>query len=157
LPKSRAGFGRLGIMVSVAGLVLAVAAVGLGEVTTLAGTPFQFGELLGKGPVVLVFWNSWLPDSESFAALLPELDKEMARRGWQGALILFQDEPAAAGLLGSSDRLVPLADRRGELVRRFQVTRAPAVVLLNAEGAVLGRAGHDRESVLRLLAQGAGQ
>lgn len=144
-------------MVGVAGLMLAVAAGGLGEVTTLAGTPFQFGDLLGKGPVVLVFWNSWLPDSESFAALLPELEREMTRRGWQGALVLFQDEPAAAGLLGSSDRFVPLADRRGELLRRFQVTRAPAVVLLDATGSVLGRAGHDRESVFRLLSQGAGQ
>lgn len=138
----------------VGALVLAVAAGGLGDVTTLTGSPYALESLIGQGPVVLVFWNSWLPDGEAFVELLPEIERRVKGRGWRGALIVFQDESAAERHLGAPGELVRLLDRRGELLRRFQVTRAPAVVVIDAAGAVVGRAGPDPDEVRRLLAEG---
>lgn len=133
-------------------LLAAVAAGGVGDVTTLAGTPFALDGLFGEGPVVLVFWNSWLPEGEPFEVLIPEVEGEVERRGWRGALIVFQDEPASTERLKPAGVLIRLLDRRGELLRRYQVTRAPAVVLLDGSGAVVGRSGPQPEEVRRLLA-----
>jgi thioredoxin-like negative regulator of GroEL len=140
-------------MVGIGTLLLAVAGLGAGDVTTPAGSPYPLDTLIGQGPVVLVFWNSWLPGSESFLAVLPEVANQVERRGWKGAVVVFQDDPEAALRLGATEPLVGLVDRRGELLRRFQVTRAPAVILLDDSGAVAGRAGPDRESVRQLLSR----
>ena len=62
-------------------------------------------------------------------------------------MVVFQDTSADAAekLPGGSGKLQVVLDRRGELVRRFKVTRAPAVLLVEAErrgpGALRSRTG----------------
>jgi hypothetical protein len=48
-------------------------------------------------------------------------------------------------------------DRRGELVRKFKVTRAPAVLLVERDGNVRARCGPDAVSVRALLEEMAGR
>jgi thioredoxin-like negative regulator of GroEL len=126
---------------------------GEADLKTTSGAPFSVSELLARGPVVLVFWNSWLPGSQEFLALLPEVETAAERHGWPCALIVFQDtSPEAAGKLPGGVATFPrVLDRRGELVRRFQVTRAPAVLLVEASGNVRARAGPAPEEVRELV------
>lgn len=138
----------------VVALLLTVAVSGGdADLKTTSGAPFSISELLGRGPVVLVFWNSWLPESQEFLALLPEVETAAERHGWPGALIVFQDaSPQAAGKLPAGVARFPrVLDRRGELVRRFQVTRAPAVLLVEPGGEVRARAGPAPADVRELL------
>ena len=137
----------------VALLLTGAVAGGDPDLKTTSGAPFSVSELLSRGPVVLVFWNSWLPGSQEFLALLPEVETAAERHGWPGAMILFQDTtPEAAGKLPAGMAGFPrVLDRRGELVRRFQVTRAPAVLLVEVGGDVRARAGPKPDEVRELL------
>jgi hypothetical protein len=135
--------------------LLAVAATSFlsQELETAAGTPFSLDATLARAPAVLVFWNSWLPESAEFVPLLREVEAAAATNGWPGAVVVFQDEGDAwtAGV-GSTGAAFPrVLDRRGELLRRFRITRAPTVVLVGRDGAVLERSGPDATQVRALL------
>ena len=137
-----------------AALLLASALTGgESDLRTTSGAPFSIADLLARGPAVLVLWNSWLPQSDSFLALLPEIAAAAERSGWPGAVVIFQDTEtdAAAKLPPEAGTLVYVMDRRGELVRRFKVTRAPAVLLVEQSGAVRARSGPSPDEVRALL------
>ncbi len=137
-----------------AALVLARAAtLGGGDLRTASGEPFSLSELLSRGPVVLVLWNSWLPESAAFAKLIPEVEAAAKRQKWPGAVVVFQEKNAdsARSLLPAQGTLPVVFDRRGELVRRFKVTRAPAILLVERNGDVRSRCGPDPASVRALL------
>jgi AhpC/TSA family len=134
-------------------LVAGSVASGESDLKTTSGAAFSLSDLLARGPVVLVFWNSWLPQSEEFLALLPEVGAAAERSGWPGAVIVFQDTGADAAkrLPAGVGKLTYVLDRRGELVRRFKVTRAPAVLLVEPSGTVRARSGPATDEVRELL------
>lgn len=134
-------------------LLTGAVASGEGDLRTTSGAPFSLTELLRRGPVILVFWNTWLPHSDEFAGLLPEVEAAAERNGWPGAVVVFQDTSAEAArkLPGNGHELQRVLDRRGELVRRFKVTRAPAVLLVESSGAVRARSGPAPNEVRELL------
>lgn len=137
-----------------AALLLTSAVAGAeSDLKTISGAPFSISELLARGPVVLVLWNSWLPQSQEFLTLVPEVGATAERYGWPGAVVVFQDTSADAArkLPSGSSKLQVVLDRRGELVRRFKVTRAPAVLLVEASGAVRARSGPAPDEVRELL------
>jgi len=108
---------------------------------------------LAKGPAILVFWNSWLPEADEFVPLLHEIDGAAAAHGWPGAVVVFQDEGDAwARRIGASGEVLPrVLDRRGALLRQFKVTRAPSVVVVGRDGEVLDRCGPTAAEVRALL------
>lgn len=141
-------------MLLLAATVLAGSVIGLPqELETAAGPPFSLPAALAKGPTVLVFWNSWLPGATEFAALLHEVDRAAAANGWPGAVVVFQDEGDAwAKSIGASGAALPrVLDRRGALLRQFKVTKAPAVLVVGQDGAVLDRSGPEAGEVRELL------
>lgn len=135
-------------------LLLAAALLGArGELQTSGGAEFSLGTLLSRGPVVLVFWNSWLPGAGEFAKLLPGIEAAAEQHGWPGAVVVFQERRSDLGrdLPALKGALPFVFDRRGELVRRFQVTRAPAVLLVEKDGRVRARCGPDPAEVQALV------
>lgn len=124
-----------------------------GDLRNASGVPVSLPELLARGPVVLVFWNSWLPHADEFATLLPDIEAAASRYGWPGAVIVFQERRADAQqpLPALKGPLPFVFDRRGELLRRFQVTRAPAVLLVETNGSVRGRCGPDAGEVRAII------
>jgi hypothetical protein len=71
---------------------------------------------------------------------------------------VFQDDAAnATGAARSAPALTWVVDRHGQLLRRFQVTRAPSVVAVEAGGEVRGRAGPAADEVRALLASLGGR
>jgi thiol-disulfide isomerase/thioredoxin len=142
-------------MPGLAPVILAGAAVLLPqELETAAGPPFSLEAARARAPVVLVFWNSWLPDSEAFLPLLREVEGAAEANGWPGAVVVFQDDGDAwVSRIGAANAAFPrVLDRRGALLRQLKVTRAPAVLAVGRDGAVLGRAGPDAAQVRALLA-----
>ena len=125
---------------------------------TLAGGSFAVGSAVADRPALLVFWNSWLPGAQEFAALLPEVERAAAAGGRAGVVVVFQDDAAnATGVARGAPALTWVVDRHGQLLRRFQVTRAPSVVAVEAGGAVRGRAGPAADEVRALLASLGGR
>jgi thiol-disulfide isomerase/thioredoxin len=123
------------------------------DLRTPAGAPFSLAEVLTPGPGVVVLWSSWLPGAQEFAALLPEVEEAARGRGWRGVVVLFQDDPAQ-GLAGLPERGLSwprVVDARGELARVLKISRAPVVLLVSAEGAVLAQAGPAARDVRALL------
>ncbi len=129
--------------------------LGQGDLRTASGEAFSLDELLARGPAVLVLWNSWLPDAREFAALIPEVESAASRDKWPGAVIVFQEEhpESARALLPEAGTLPLVFDRRGELLRKFTVTRAPAVLLVERDGTVRARCGPEATAVRALLEQ----
>lgn len=140
-------------------LLLAAAVLGGADDLQIAGgAAFSLPKLLSRGPVVLVFWNSWLPHAEEFAKLLPGVEAAAEQHGWPGAVIVFQERRSEVGrnFPALKGTLPFVFDRRGELVRRFQVTRAPAVLLVEKDGRVRARCGPapaEVQSIVREMAQ----
>jgi thiol-disulfide isomerase/thioredoxin len=134
-------------------LVVATVSGGASELPTVSGGTFSVSEFLARGPGVLVFWNSWLPRSEEFAKLIPEVEAAARQHSWPGAVVIFQDQnqDAASQLSGGKAAFPLVLDRRGELVRRFKVTRAPTVLLVDPDGSVRLRSGPDPSEVRQML------
>ena len=123
------------------------------EFDTATGAPFALESALARGPVVMVFWNSWLPEAAASVAVIHEIERSVEEHGWSGAIVVFQDEsPAAGAALGAPGSGLPkVLDRRGVLLRRFQVTRAPALLLIDRGGQVLSRTGLEPDQVRAAL------
>lgn len=133
-------------------LVLSMQVSSVEPLTTVSGQPIPLREVLAEGPVVLVFWNSWLPDAAEFGPQIVAAGRAAQAAGVKCVVIVFQDEPEAArGLPDGGGPLLVAIDRRGELLRRFKVTRAPAVLVIGADGAVLSRGGPGAEGVSTAL------
>ena len=140
-------------------LLLATSAARADEpLPTLAGGTYSVEAVVARGPAVLVFWNSWLPSADEFVVLLPEVERAVAASGRTGVVVVFQDDAAAAAETARrAPSLIWVIDRHGQLLRRFQVTRAPSVVAVDAGGEVRGRAGPAAGEVRALLASLAGR
>ena len=135
-------------------LTLTVAPLLAQELPVADGSAFSLDRTLAAGPAVFVFWNSWLPEAGRFVPLLQEVDRAAAAHGWPGAVVVFQEDGDTwSGKIGAAGVALPrLLDRRGQLLRRFQVTRAPSVLVVGRRGEVLERSGPEPEKVRALLA-----
>jgi len=119
---------------------------------TVVGGTYSVEAAVATGPALLVFWNSWLPGAGDFVGLIGEVEQAAAASGRAGVVVVFQDEPAnATGVAHTAPSLIWVVDRHGQLLRRFQVTRAPSVVAVEAGGKVRGRAGPAADEVRALL------
>jgi thioredoxin-like negative regulator of GroEL len=120
---------------------------------TLVGASYSVEAAVARGPALLVFWNSWLPGAAEFVGLIPEVERAATASGRAGVVVVFQDDAAnAADAARRAPSMVWLVDRHGQLLRRFQVTRAPSVVAVDKGGEVRGRAGPAADQVRALLA-----
>jgi len=119
---------------------------------TLAGGVYSVEAAVARSPAVLVFWNSWLPGAAEFVGLIPEVERAVTASGRTGVVVVFQDDAGAAvDVARRAPALIWVVDRHGQLVRRFQVTRAPSVVAIDKGGEVRERAGPAADEVRALL------
>jgi len=145
-------------MVAAVALIAAASWLGPQEFETVGGKAFSLQSALARGPVVMVFRSSWLPDASSTIPTISEIERTAAEHGWPGAIVIFQDDNAAAAqaLGGDASGFPKLLDRRGALLRQFQVTRAPSLLIVDRDGSVISRSGLDPTQVraaLQALAQ----
>lgn len=133
--------------------------VGSGEpvdakLQSLDGGKLKLSDRRGA-PLLLKLWATWCLPCREQAAVLHELSGELEQRG---IAVLAVDMGEAKGLVEKfladepSDHPVAL-DRGQVLARLFEIPELPALVLLDAEGRVVGvrRGLARRDDVLALL------
>jgi len=135
-------------------LLLVATSLSAQEFETAGGAPFELSSALARGPLVMVFWSSWLPDAAGAVPVIHEVERSVREHGWSGAVIVFQDDSdTAASPLGAQGEGLPrVLDRRGVLLRRFQVTRAPALLVVDRAGQVISRTTLEPSQVRSTLA-----
>jgi hypothetical protein len=135
---------------------LIVAAILLGSadnVVTAGGSSFSLQDFLARGPAVVAFWNSWLPEGNNFAKLLPEIEKAAEQYRWPGVVLVRQERrlDVARRIPSGRGALPRVLDNRGELLRRFRVARAPAVLFVENTGQIRAQCGSDPAKVCTLI------
>jgi peroxiredoxin len=126
--------------------------------TTLDGKPFDAATLAGK-PVVLWFWAAWCPKCRAKAA-----DVTAAAREHGGAVHVVGVAGLGSGQAAMRkfatdtgiDAFSNLADDKGEVWRRFDVTSQEYFVILDRDGKVVHRGGLSGDDLLARVAALAG-
>jgi peroxiredoxin len=108
----------------------------------LDGRPVTLGPLLGKKPVLLVFWATWCPECK---AAIPEINA-MATGPLAEKLQIFgldfrESGEKVARAVKSRGILYPvLLDERGQAARAYGVVGIPTYILIDRNGNVAWRA-----------------
>jgi hypothetical protein len=114
-----------------------------------AGTPVEWDDWIdSRAPAAVLLISSWAPESGRTLDRLAELERVCASRDLDLVIVVVQETfgDARAALGGVRD--VPwLHDRHGALLKRYRVIKVPAVVIVDDEGAAVGRVDASPEAV----------
>lgn len=132
---------RLGL----AAALLAVAAGALAQapdnpvVATPDGHTHEWNAWLEhNGPVAVLVWASWAPRGDDALAAADAIAAVCRQRQLGFVVLAVQEsfDDSATALRGAA---VPwLHDRHGEVLKRHRIVRIPTLVVLGADGRVLG-------------------
>jgi thiol-disulfide isomerase/thioredoxin len=162
---------RLGLALGVASLLFALPAVAQGEsglrvgaaapvvtVNDLDGRPVNFGQWIGKKPVLVEFWATWCSNCEELLPRLREAMKAVGNRMEFLAVNVTVNQTPERVRRYLQEHDVPfriLYDDKGTSIRAFQAPATSYVVIVDAKGRVVytGVGGDQRfEPALRLAA-----
>jgi hypothetical protein len=129
-------------LVLVAAAVLALPAVAADPplVYGVSGAPVGWSDFLARrGPVALLAWSSWAPESAEVLDRSEELSRAAGERGLQMVLLDVQEplEDARRTLDGSG--LEWIHDRHGALLKTYRVIAVPSVIIVSPQGEALAR------------------
>jgi hypothetical protein len=95
--------------------------------------------LEARGPCAVLLWGSWLPESDSVLAEVPDLQRIASERGLDLVVVAIQEprevSRSALGNLGVSW----LHDRHGSMLKVLQVFEVPRLVVVADDGTVRAR------------------
>jgi hypothetical protein len=114
----------------------------------VSGAPLAWSEWLPrKGPVALLVWASWAPESDRAVADFEKLDEACSKAGLNLVLLDVQEplEDGRAALVSSGASWIH--DRYGALLKQYRVFKIPSLLLLSADNTVLGRIESTPEAV----------
>jgi peroxiredoxin len=109
--------------------------------TDLNGHPVDLTEIVGKKPVMLIFWTSWCSDCKD---KLPEINELVMKYRHKGMVFIGINT-------GNSDTIVKarayikehkmsypnVFDKTGELTRKYELNKPFALVMANQDGKVV--------------------
>jgi len=105
-----------------------------------SGTAIRFSEWLAEnGPVAVLVWASWAPDGDEALDHLGALREECARKDLELVVVDVQEDFQSASSFLDRAGVPWLHDRHGGFLKEYRIIRVPWLVVMNAEGAVLGR------------------
>ncbi|OQX13275.1 MAG: hypothetical protein BWK76_16485 [Desulfobulbaceae bacterium A2] len=109
----------------------------------LDGQPIDLQQVVGKKPVVLVFWASWCPSCKSE---VPKLNRLVAKYAPKGAVFLgvnigANDSPERARVfMQKTGMSYPVIfDQDSSVTRRYRVQGVPTIVVANKSGRVVSQ------------------
>jgi len=107
----------------------------------LDGQPVTLSRLLGKTPVLLVFWATWCPECKAAIPEINALTTGPLAEKLQIFGIDFREsrEKVAQAVKSRGIRYPVLLDERGQAARAFGVVGVPTYILIGREGKVLYR------------------
>ena len=107
----------------------------------LDGRSVTLGPLLGKTPVLLVFWATWCPECK---AAIPEINA-LATGPLAGKVQIFgldfreSREKVALAVKARGIRYPVLLDERGQAARAYGVVGIPTYILIDRNGNIAWR------------------
>ncbi|MEL7482815.1 MAG: TlpA disulfide reductase family protein [Planctomycetota bacterium] len=116
---------------------------------TMLGDEVSSASIAGK-PAVLLFWASWIPGADELVEFLADTQQSRDDVELVTFAVRERNPDAAFNLLaGSGLDTVPLLINARDAVLAFGVTRAPLVLVIDAEGVIRFRseAGNELEGV----------
>jgi len=128
-------------------LPLTVHAIGVGDIipsftgTDMDGKPIDLATVIGKEPVMLVFWASWCPNCTQEVPKVNTLYKKYAARNMTfiGVNVGFNDSVARArAFMEKTKMFYPvLFDKKGNVAKQYKVQGVPTVIVADAKGRVV--------------------
>ncbi|OQX12923.1 MAG: hypothetical protein BWK76_16970 [Desulfobulbaceae bacterium A2] len=107
----------------------------------LDGQAIDLQQVIGKKPVVLVFWASWCPSCKSEVPKLNRLVAKYAAKGmvFVGVNIGANDSPerARAFMQKTAMNYPVLFDQDSSITRRYRVLGVPTIVVANKSGRIV--------------------
>jgi CheY-like chemotaxis protein len=144
---------RLAFLILATAISSTAAAADPQLVDGVSGAPIVWSDWVAKrGPVAVLVWASWAPQSASVAASYQAFAKAGREAGLHMVLLDVQ-EPLADGrkaLSGSSVNWIH--DRHGALLKQYRVITVPSVIVISADGELQQRL----EATPEALRAGAG-
>jgi len=128
-------------------------------VQDLAGEPFELASVVGKKPTLVQFWATWCTICK---ALEPKIRAELERYGDDLEVLVV-----AVGVAQTLPQVkahvarMPAAgtmvwDAEGALVRAFDAPETGVLIMLDADGKVVGSGAGAQQDVAALVAKGMG-
>jgi hypothetical protein len=114
----------------------------------VSGAPVAWSEWLPrKGPLAVLTWASWAPGADEVLRQSGAIASSCRAKGLGFVVLDVQEtlEEARAALAGLEQPWIH--DRHGALLKQYRVIRVPSIVLLSADGRVLGRVEATVEAV----------
>ena len=107
---------------------------------TLDGETVRGKDMVGKKPVMMVFWATWCPVCEEGIPGIKRIHERLAPRGLEVVAVnvgVNDSEGKARKYVGKYGIDYPVAfDRGSEVTRKFGIRGTPTVVIVDAGGIV---------------------
>ena len=110
---------------------------------TLQGQTIDLGDIIGKKPVMLVFWASWCPNCVREIPLIDQLLTSPAAKDLQVIAVNVghnDSEARARKFMEETKMTYPVIfDRKSKITRQYKIFSVPTVFISNTEGKVVFR------------------
>ncbi|BCO10473.1 hypothetical protein GF1_28490 [Desulfolithobacter dissulfuricans] len=109
--------------------------------TDMNGRQVDLGQVIGKQPIMLIFWASWCPNCKREVPRVNELQEKYGSRGmyFLGINVGFNDSPERArAFMESTGMNYPvLFDKQGTISRQYGVQGVPTIIVTDKSGRVV--------------------
>lgn len=117
------------------------------------GKPVSLAPLIGKRPVLLIFWATWCPNCKEEVPVVNRMHKEPARNGNVQILALdYKESPKIVKAFIEANMVAfpVLLDRKGSVAKAYKVVGVPTYVLIGRDGRIAFR-GHVLPEISRYI------
>ena len=131
-------------------LPMSVSAVSMGEqlspfiATDMEGNTVDLSTIIGKKPIMLIFWASWCPSCKSEVPRINSAVKKFKHQGMEfiGINVAHNDSlERASAFMNSTGMDYPVIfDETKKLSRQYGVQSVPTIVLVDKKGKVVLKA-----------------
>jgi hypothetical protein len=132
-------------------LILAPALVTAADpplVDGVSGAPVAWSDWLPrKGPVAVMIWASWAPGADGVLRQTAAIASACEGKGLGFVVLDVQETLEEARAALRSLQRPWIHDRHGALLKEYRVIRVPSLLLLSADGRVLGKIEATAEAV----------
>jgi hypothetical protein len=105
-----------------------------------SGSAIRWSEWLSEhGPVAVLVWASWVPDGVESLERVDELRGVCTRKDLALVVMGVQEDFESASSSLERAGVLWLHDRHGSFLKEYRVIRVPWLVVIDADGAVVGR------------------
>jgi len=117
------------------------------------GKPISLGPLIGKRPVLLIFWATWCPNCKEEVPVVNRMHKEPAKhRNIQILALDYKESRKKVNAFIEANMVAfpVLLDRNGSVAKAYKVVGVPTYILIDRDGRIAFR-GYEVPEVNKVL------